>query len=57
MPNAKIDGTQIPINMAALVSPLKYSISEKISDIIEAAKNKISVVVNFLNMVLLILGW
>jgi hypothetical protein len=49
-----MDGTQIPINMAAFASPLKYSISEKIIERKAAINNNLSAVVNFLNMILLI---
>jgi len=44
----------MPINMAAVASPLKYNISEKISDRNAAINNNLSVAVNFLNMMLLI---
>jgi hypothetical protein len=54
MPKPSIDGTQIPINMAAVASPLKYNISEKMSDRNAATNNNLSVNVNFLNMVLLL---
>ena len=47
IPKAKIDGTQIPINMAAVDSPLKYNISEKISERKAAINNNLSVGVNF----------
>lgn len=46
-----MEGTQIPINIAALTSPLKYNISEKISDRKAATNNKMSVAVNFLNII------
>jgi hypothetical protein len=42
----------MPIKMAALTSPLKYNISEKISERKAAINNNLSVVVNFLNMTL-----
>jgi hypothetical protein len=42
----------MPINMAALTSPLKYNISEKISERNAAINNNLSVVVNLLNMML-----
>ncbi len=45
-----MDGTQIPINMAASASPLKYKISENISDRKAEIKSNLSVIVNFLNM-------
>lgn len=48
-----MDGTQIPINMAALTSPLKYNISEKISERKAEINNNVSVIVNFLNMMVL----
>jgi hypothetical protein len=47
-------GTQIPINIAAFGSPLKYNISEKISERNAAINNSLSVAVNFLNMMVLI---
>lgn len=43
-------GTQMPINMAAVVSPLKYIISEKMSERNAAMNNNLSVVENFLNI-------
>ena len=49
-----MEGTQMPINIAAFASPLKYNISEKISERNAAINNNLSVVVNFLNMILLI---
>ena len=49
-----MDGTQRPINMAEFASPLKYNISEKISERKAAINNNLSVVVNFLNMTFLI---
>ena len=49
-----MDGTQIPINMAAFTSPLKYNISEKISERNAAINNNLSVIVNFLNIMSLI---
>lgn len=52
MPNASIDGTQMPMKIAAFGSPLKYSISEKISDRNADINKSLSVVVNFLNMIL-----
>jgi hypothetical protein len=45
-----MDGTHIPINMAEVVSPLKYNISEKISDRKAAINSSMSVAVNFLNI-------
>lgn len=53
MPKASIDGTQIPINIAAFASPLKYNISEKISERNAEMNSNLSVIVNFLNMILL----
>jgi hypothetical protein len=44
----------MPTNIASLASPLKYNISEKISERNAAINNNLSVVVNFLNMMLLI---
>ena len=41
--------------MAAFASPLKYNISEKISEINAAINNNLSAVVNLLNMGLFIL--
>jgi hypothetical protein len=52
MPKASIDGTQMPIKIAAFASPLKYNISEKIRERNAEINNNLSVVVNFLNMVL-----
>jgi hypothetical protein len=49
-----MEGTQMPVNMAAFTSPLKYNISEKISERNAAINNSLSAVVNFLNMILLI---
>ncbi len=54
MPKANIEGTQIPIKIAAVDSPLKYNISEKTSERSEAVNNNLSVIVNFLSMLLLI---
>lgn len=45
-----MDGTQMPMKMAAFVSPLKYSISEKMSERNAAINSSLSAVVNFLNM-------
>jgi len=50
-----MDGTQRPMNIAALISSLKYRISEKISERNAAINNNLSVIVNFLNIILLIL--
>ena len=50
MPKASIDGTQMPIKIAAFTSPLKYSISEKIRDRKAEINNNMSVIVNFLNI-------
>jgi hypothetical protein len=49
-----MEGTQMPINIAAFTSPLKNNISEKISERNAAINNNLSVAVNFLNMILLI---
>ena len=46
-----MDGTHIPINMAAFTSPLKYNISEKMSERKAAINNNLSVKVNFLNII------
>jgi hypothetical protein len=54
MPKASMDGTQIPMNMAAVVSPLKYNTSEKISERKAEINNNLSVVVNLLNIVELV---
>jgi hypothetical protein len=51
-----MDGTQIPINIAAFTSPLKYNISEKISERKAEINNSISVDVNFLNIRFFILN-
>lgn len=48
-----MDGTQMPTNMAAFISPLKNNISEKISERKAAVNNNLSVIVNFLNIALL----
>ncbi len=48
-----MDGTQMPTKIAAFASPLKYNISEKISERKAAIKNILSAVVNFLIMILL----
>jgi hypothetical protein len=45
----------MPMNMAAVASPLKYSISEKISERKAETNNNLSVRVNLLNMILLVL--
>jgi hypothetical protein len=45
-----MEGTQMPMKMAASFSPLKYSISEKIRERKAEMNNKISVNVNFLNI-------
>ena len=47
-----MDGTQIPIKMAASTSPLKYNISEKTSESNAEINNNLSVMENFLNMIL-----
>jgi hypothetical protein len=49
-----MDGTQMPINMAAFASPLKYNISEKISERNAEINNNLSVIVNFFNMTVFI---
>lgn len=49
-----MEGTQMPINIAAVASPLKYNISEKISERNAAVNNNLSVTVKFLSMILLI---
>lgn len=54
MPKASIEGTQMPINMAAFASPLKYNTSEKIRERNAAINNNLSVIVNLLNIMLLI---
>lgn len=46
-----MEGTQIPINIAAVDSPLKYSISENISERNAAINNNLSVVVKFFSMI------
>jgi len=46
----------MPINMAPVVSPLKYEISEKIRERIAAINNSLSVTVNFLNIMKLLLN-
>lgn len=52
-----MDGTQIPMNMAAVASPLKYNISEKMSERKAETNNNLSVVVNFLSMILLVFNF
>lgn len=54
MPKANIDGTQRPIKIADFTSPLKYKISEKISDIIADKNKSLSVSVNFLNIIFIV---
>lgn len=54
IPKASMDGTHIPMKMAAFSSPLKYNISEKISERKAATNNNLSVVVNFLSIPLLV---
>jgi len=49
-----MDGTQMPMNMAAFASPLKYSISEKTSERKAAINRSLSAIVNFLNITILI---
>ena len=55
MPKASIDGTQMPIKMAAVASPLKYNTSEKMSERKADMNNNLSVIENFLNIVLVFL--
>ena len=50
MANPIIEGTQIPINMPASLSPLNHKISENIRDKNADININLSVVVNFLNM-------
>jgi hypothetical protein len=52
MPKASIDGTQMPIKIAAVASPLKYNTSEKMSERKADMNNNLSVIENFLNIVL-----
>lgn len=42
-----MEGTQRPINMAGVDSPLKYKISEKTSERNAAINNNLSVIVKF----------
>ena len=49
-----MEGTQMPINMAAVASPLKYNISENISERKAEMNNNLSVIVNFVNIILVI---
>jgi hypothetical protein len=51
MPNAKIEGTQRPRNIAAVASPLKYNASEKMRERNAEINSNLSVIVNFLNMI------
>lgn len=46
-----MDGTQMPINMAAVSSPLKYNISEKTSEANAEINSSLSVIVKFFNMI------
>ena len=50
-----MDGTHKPMKMAASASPLKYNTSEKMSERKAEINKSISVIVNFLNIVFLIL--
>lgn len=50
-----MDGTQMPINIAAVASPLKYKISENIRERNAAISNRMSVIVNLLNMILIVI--
>ena len=50
MPKARIDGTQRPIKIAAFASPLKYNISEKMSERNAEINNNLSVMVNLVNI-------
>ena len=50
MANPIIEGTQIPINIPACLSPLNHKISENIRDKNADININLSVVVNFLNM-------
>lgn len=52
IPNAKIDGTHNPINMAFSFSPEKNNISENIKLERADTNSNISVILNFLNIVL-----
>ena len=47
-----MDGTQIPINIAAFASPLKYNTSEKTRERNAETNRNLSVIENFLSMVL-----
>jgi hypothetical protein len=51
-----MEGTQMPINMAASASPLKYKISEKINERNAEINNNLSVIVNFSNIILFFLN-
>ena len=50
MPKASIEGTQMPMNVAASFSSLKYKYSEKTKESNAEVNNNLSVVVNFLNI-------
>jgi hypothetical protein len=50
MPNAKIDGTQIPTNIAESFSPLNQEASENKSESRAAIMSSLSDEVNFLNI-------
>ena len=52
IPNARIDGTQIPIKIAEFASPLKNRYSEKMSERKAEINIIISVIENLLNIVL-----
>ena len=47
-----MDGTQIPKKIAAVASPLKYKVSEKISERKAATNNNLSVMVNLLSIII-----
>lgn len=51
MPKASIDGTQMPMKVAASFSPLKYKYSENTNESNADINNNLSVTVNFLNII------
>lgn len=54
MPKASIDGTQMPMNVAASFSSLKYKYSENTNESNADMNNNLSVIVNFLNILIFI---
>jgi hypothetical protein len=52
MPKASIDGTQMPMKVAASFSPLKYKYSENTNESKAEINKSLSVIVNFLNIII-----